>query len=55
MTSRSDPRPKALVEAGIAKALRGGVGVEGGGGHGWLSKCTMKPAMASCVPMSAAA
>ena len=27
----------------------------GRGGHGWLSKCTMKPAIASCVPMSAAA
>ena len=26
----------------------------GGAGH-WLSKCTTKPAMASCVPMSAAA
>ena len=32
----------------------GGGGGRPGRGH-WLSKCTTKPAMASCVPMSAAA
>ena len=42
------PGSPALPE----RALRGGE--VAGAGHGWLSKCAMKPATASCVPMSAA-
>ena len=41
-----------LVSGAIARAGRAlPAGVE----RHWLSKCTTKPAMASCVPMSAAA
>ena len=44
----------AALDAGRFELAGRGERVEGGGGH-WLSKCTTKPAMASCVPMSAAA
>ena len=50
--------PCPAVPAGFEEAGPGGVPAPAGagrGGHCSLSKCTMKPAMASCVPMSAAA